>query len=39
MILNNNNNQWVLQELLLTAKNAIIRYPAGYQQDIRPDTG
>ena len=26
-----NNNQ--------AAKSAIIRYPAGYQYDIRPDTG
>ena len=40
MILNkNNNNQGVFLELLVAAKNAIIRYPAGYQHDLRPDTG
>ena len=26
-------------ELLVAAKSAIIRYPAGYQYDIQPDTG
>ena len=35
----NNNNQGLFLELLVTAKSAIIRYPAGYQHDIRPDTG
>ena len=35
----NNNNQGVLLELLVTAKSAIIWYPAEYQYDIRPDTG
>ena len=35
----NNNNQGVFLELLVTAKSAIIRYLAGYQYDIRPDTG
>ena len=39
MILPKNNNQGVLLELLVAAKSAIIRYPAGYQHDIRPDTG
>ena len=38
----NNNNQGGIQtvflELLVTAKSATIRYPAGYQYDIRPDT-
>ena len=34
----NNNNQGVFLELV-TAKSAIIRYPAGYHYDIRPDTG
>ena len=34
----NNNNQGVFLELLVTAKSATIRYPAGYQYDIRPDT-
>ena len=35
----NSNNQGVFLELLVTVKSAIIRYPAGYQYDIRPDTG
>ena len=35
----NDNNQGVFLELLVTAKSAIIRYLAGYQYDIRPDTG
>ena len=35
----NNNNQGVFLELLVAAKSAIIRYPAEYQHDIRPDTG
>ena len=42
MILTKNNNQGgipIFLELLVTAKSAIIRYPAGYQYDIRPDTG
>ena len=41
MILPKNNNQgvFVFLEFLVTAKSAIIRYPAGYQYDIRPDTG
>ena len=29
----------ILNKLLVTANSAIIRYPAGYQYDIRPDTG
>ena len=35
----NSNNQGVFLELLVAAKNSIIRYPAWYQYDIRPDTG
>ena len=35
----NNNNQGVFLELPVTAKSAIIQYPARYQYDIRPDTG
>ena len=35
----NNSNQGVILELLVAAKSAIIRYPAGYQRDIRPYTG
>ena len=33
----NNNNQGVFLELLVADKSATIRYPAGYQYDIRPD--
>ena len=38
---NNNNQEGIPRglELLVTAKSAIILYPAGYQYDIRPDTG
>ena len=39
MILPKNNIKGVFLELPVTAKSAIIRYPAGYQYDIRPDTG
>ena len=31
--------QGVFLELLVTAKSAIIQYPAGYQHDIRLDSG
>ena len=41
MILNdkNNNNQGVFLELLVAAKNVIIRYPARSHHDIQLDTG
>ena len=31
----NNNNQGVFLEMLVTAKSAIIRYPAGYGKQLR----